>query len=171
MKNKNLFTLSLLSGNKTLHLRSASILDLENLREWKNSERNYFFHQTLIEVEQQRSWFNTFCQRPNDYMLILEIDGVSIGCMGIRLLNNNAWDVYNVILGVASFGKQGHMSRALTAMLQVARNEFDFPIKLKVLRSNPALNWYQKNGFIIEYEETDHFGLLYQTQTSKEFRS
>jgi len=171
MKDKNKFSINLLCGEKNIHLRSASIVDLEYLRNWKNSERKYFFHQSVIEVEQQRSWFDSFYHRPNDYMLILDIDGASIGCMGIRLLSHNEWDVYNVILGVASFGKQGCMGRALTAMLQMARSENDFPIKLKVLKSNPALNWYQKNGFNIEYEEIDHLGLRYQNKTSKEFQS
>lgn len=144
-----------------LRLRSATTRDLENLRAWKNAQSQFFFHQTEISPAQQLAWFDAFVQRPNDYMLMVEHQGTAKGCMGIRLLDAE-WDIYNVILGDPAFGRQGHMGRAFAAMLAMALQQRDLPITLKVLKHNPAVGWYLKNGFTTAFEAEDHFGLRYQ---------
>jgi RimJ/RimL family protein N-acetyltransferase len=144
-----------------LRLRSATALDIENLRAWKNAQSQFFFHQAEISPTQQRAWFDAFVQRPNDYMLMVEHQGTAKGCMGIRLLEAQ-WDIYNVILGDPAFGGQGHMGRAFAAMLAMALQQCDLPITLKVLKHNPAVRWYLKNGFTTAFEAEDHFGLRYQ---------
>lgn len=151
----------------TLRLRSATPGDLDFLRSWKNAHRQFFFHQAEISTEQQRSWFDAFVQRPHDYMLMVEHQGTAIGCMGIRLLESE-WDVYNVILGDAAYGKRGFMGCAFAAMLTMARQERALPITLKVLKHNPAVGWYLKNGFAISFEAQDHFGLHCQASTKKD---
>lgn len=150
-----------------LRLLSATSSDLHHLREWKNAQRQFFFYQELISPEQQQKWFDAFVLRPHDYLLMVEQGGVRMGCMGIRLLNAE-WDIYNVILGDASYGKQGHMRRAFAAMLAMALQERELPITLKVLKHNPAVDWYLKNGFITAFEADDHFGLRYQAATQKD---
>jgi RimJ/RimL family protein N-acetyltransferase len=147
-------------------LRAATLADIEQLRVWKNAQRKYFFHQEVIEPEQQRAWFDGFLQRSNDYMLILEHQSIAIGCMGIRLLDME-WDVYNVILGDAAYGRKGHMRRAFAVMLDLARKQIALPITLKVLKHNPALDWYLKNGFSTVFVEENHLGLRFQAPTMK----
>lgn len=161
MHEKNNLIIDVASETQNLRLRSATSLDLDFLRSWKNSQRKYFFHQAEINFEQQRAWFDTFLHRPHDHMLMVECQGAAIGCMGIRLLDSE-WDVYNVILGNPAFGKQGHMGRAFAAMLAMALQQRALPITLKVLKHNPAVGWYLKNGFATAFEAEDHFGLRYQ---------
>lgn len=161
MNHKNTVSIDLSPG---LRLRSATDLDLDMLRTWKNAQSQFFFHQAEISPAQQRAWFDAFVQRPDDYMLMVEHQGTAKGCMGIRLLDTE-WDIYNVILGDPTFGKQGHMGRAFAAMLGMARQQHDLPITLKVLKHNPAVGWYLKNGFTTASEAADHFGLRYQAAT------
>lgn len=151
----------------TLSLRSAKTHDLDHLRQWKNDQRQYFFHQEVISPAQQQQWFSAFVQRPHDYLLMVELNGTSIGCMGIRMLASE-WDIYNVILGDAGYAKQGHMGCAFAAMLKMALAKSDLPITLKVLKHNPAVGWYLKNGFVTAFEAEDHYGLRYQAATQKD---
>lgn len=144
-----------------LQLRSAEGADIEYLRELKNSHREYFFHRLEITQEQQAAWFATYQSRPNDFMFIVWLNGVRIGCMGIRLLDN-AWDVYNVILGDQQYKGAGWMGRAFQTMLSFATGIHQAPIGLSVLKNNPAIWWYEKNGFKVETESSDHFVMLFE---------
>lgn len=156
-------TLQVPSSNLKLILRTALSDDLPNLREWKNANSSYFFHKDEISPAQQQAWFHSYQQRPEDFMFMLFVDDIAIGCMGIRQLPE-AWDVYNVILGVANYGGQGLMSTAFQEMLGFAATHSPLPITLQVLKHNPALTWYQKNGFVITTEHQAHFSMVYQSE-------
>jgi ribosomal protein S18 acetylase RimI-like enzyme len=149
-----------------LQLRSAEGADIEYLRELKNSHREYFFHRLEITQEQQAAWFATYQSRSNDYMFIVWLNGVRIGCMGIRLLDN-AWDVYNVILGDQQYKGAGWMGRAFQAMLSFSIGIHQAPIGLSVLKNNPAIWWYKKNGFKVESESLDHFVMSFDSSLAR----
>ena len=137
-------------------IRTIALGDLENLRMWKNAHRMYFFHQQEIQSAQQLQWHAGYLQRPHDYMFIVEAEGCAIGCMGIRL-QLAEWDVYNVILGVTEMAGRGLMGRAFQLMLGFAWHQQPRPINLQVLKLNPAIGWYQKNGFSVTSDGGDHF--------------
>lgn len=141
-----------------LVLRSVNRSDLESLRQWKNQQKQFFFHQEEITANQQEKWFELFEQRPYDIMLIIEYKHQILGSMGVRW-HNNQWDVYNVILGIKEFGGRGLMGFAFKEMLGLANALKTGPISLKVLKQNPAVRWYQKNGFKI-IESYDSFFLM-----------
>ena len=138
-----------------LAIRTSAQGDLNNLREWKNAHKEYFFHKQEISPSQQEEWFIGYLSRVNDYLFIVEFDRKPIGCMGIRFKGDH-WDIYNVILGDAYFGGQGLMGRSFQAMLQFAKSQNDFPISLQVLKNNPAIWWYEKNGFRVAQDLGDH---------------
>ena len=133
-------------------LRTIAKTDLENLRQWKNTHRFSFFFQDLISSEQQSAWFEGYLGRPNDYMLMIINKGHPIGCLGFRLQNGTA-DVYNVILGNPALGKRGLMSQAMQLMCSYIATNFTHTIVAQVLTNNPAIEWYNKNGF---YENLRH---------------
>ncbi len=151
----------------SLTIRSANENDLENLRQWKNEQREFFFYKDIITPEQQRAWFVKFQARNHDYMFIVDLNSKAIGCMGIRMLDE-VWDIYNVILGLPDYGKKGYMGQALQAMLIYAQSVSQSPITLQVLKANPAVEWYKKNGFVAIAEQADHYSLIHQSQTNKE---
>jgi len=148
-------------------LREANSLDLSNLRRWKNANRNFFFHKDEITEAQQLAWFNSYLTRAQDYMLIVLVNDQPIGCMGIRFLENE-WDVYNVILGEIRYEKKGFMSKAFQVMLKFASSTNNNPITLKVLENNPAVIWYQKQGFEIITKIKNHYQMVFKTQNKKE---
>ena len=157
-----------ISRQPELVLRSAGIADLLNLLQWKNDQKKFFFHQEEITLPQQRQWFESFEKRPTDLMLMIEYEQQVFGCMGIRLQDIH-WDVYNVILGLQEFGRRGLMGLAFGAMLEHAFSLDPLPISLQVLQNNPAVKWYQRQGFEISEIHESHYVMIYQpTQTKKE---
>jgi RimJ/RimL family protein N-acetyltransferase len=148
-----------------LTLRTVNETDIENLRVWKNMNKNFFFYKQEISESQQTEWFNQYLNRPDDYIFIVELNNqLPIGCMGIRKLDKE-WDAYNIILGESEFGRKGYMSVAFKKMLDFASNSESLPITLKVLKENPAVSWYEKNGFKKMSIEDSHFYMKYISQS------
>lgn len=154
-------------GNSHLMLRAAAAADLEDLRQWKNDQREFFFYKNEISLDQQKIWYAAFQSRPLDLMFMTILDGQSFGCMGIRWLDN-AWDIYNVILGRPEFGGRGLMSQAFKTMLAHALSVKRSPIALQVLKHNPAVKWYLKNQFVITAERDDHYAMLFKFNSNQQ---
>jgi ribosomal protein S18 acetylase RimI-like enzyme len=167
MKNKISLLINKRDESNQIVLRALSRLDLLNLRNWKNAQRAFFFHTAVITQEQQQAWFDAYLLRPNDYMLIVDVNERAIGCMGIRLLAGE-WDVYNIIRADEVHAKKGFMGKAFQAMIAFASAHTFLPITLKVLKHNPAVRWYQNQGFEIVSEQADHFQMIFKTQNKKE---
>lgn len=144
-----------------LAIRSITSEHLEDLRNWKNAHRQYFFHQAIIEMPDQARWFAGYLQRAEDFMFVVECEGKSIGCMGIRWAEPG-WDVYNVILGRTEFAGRGRMGRAFQTMMGFAMSRRAALITLKVLKDNPAIGWYIKNGFCVVADGGDHLAMQHQ---------
>jgi RimJ/RimL family protein N-acetyltransferase len=147
---------NIILSDEKIQIRTATFDQIEYLRCWKNSQKEYFFHNELINTEQQTQWFQNYKLRDEDYMFIVSIDNINIGCMGIRLIDD-FWDIYNVILGNDNYSKLGYMTRAFKLMISFAKSKQQKDITLKVLKINPAVNWYKKNGLIITDEFDNYF--------------
>jgi RimJ/RimL family protein N-acetyltransferase len=127
-------------------LDTISSSDLDNLRNWKNAHRKYFFLKSIITKKMQLQWFEEFKQRDDDYMFILNYEENKIGCIGYRLLDGLV-DIYNVILGNKSFASKGLMSFAIKLLCSYILDNYKSDITVRVLLDNPARKWYEKNGF------------------------
>lgn len=130
-----------------LSLRSIEKKDQENLRNWKNQNRQFFFFKDLISLVDQMKWFSEYLKRLDDYIFVVSIHMQDIGCLGFRLSNGDEIDIYNVILGLPSMGKKGFMSQSIRMMCSFVLQEYSHPITLKVLLDNPAYDWYVRQGF------------------------
>ncbi len=137
-------------------LRTAAILDCERLRAWKNAHRDSFFFRDMIKAEGQRAWFEGYLERADDWMFLILVGSEPIGCMGFRLRDDQI-DVYNVILGRPEYGGQGVMSQAFRIMCSFAQTRLRREIVARVLKKNPALEWYRKHGFDVISEEDTHY--------------
>lgn len=145
--------------NKIITLRLIDQSDLTNLMNWKNTNRSFFFYNNKISKHQQKIWYQSYCQRDQDYMFIVNLNELPVGCMGIRYLQGN-WDVYNLILGDMNFKKQGIMGKAFKKMLDFAIKNYKTDIVLKVLIHNPAIKWYKEQGFNIVKKNNDYYLML-----------
>ncbi len=144
-----------LGTDPAVELRAIQASDQFKLRDWKNRNRQFFFFKELISESAQQEWFGRYLTRDDDYMFVVRAEECSIGCMGIRMLEDT-WDVYNVILGELRFARKGYMRRALQAMCRWAAELRPMRISAKVLKDNPAINWYCRNGFRIVSSHVDY---------------
>ena len=145
-----------------LALRAAQAQDQSNLREWKNVHRHRFFFQDLISAEMQAAWFDSYLKRDQDFMFVVEVAGQAIGCMAIRRLVDT-WDYYNIILGVPQFGGQGHMSQAFRMLCSFALDRAAIRVSGKVLKDNPAIEWYLRNAGRLVATQADYVELELDT--------
>jgi len=136
-------------------LRPIDVSDLESLREWKNANRERFFHRQEISTAQQEEWFLAFQSRPDDHMFVVESDGIRLGCMGYRIIGDDI-DFYNIIRGSTDTGA-GLMREAFLKLVAEACNQYPGRRRrVLVLADNPAISWYQKCGFVQIAFEGDH---------------
>lgn len=136
-------------------LRTISINDQNNLREWKNKNRKCFFFQDIISESTQLEWFQKYLKRTQDYIFVVEVNNCKVGCMGVRLLDDG-WDIYNIILGDLNFSGKGFMSHAFQMLCCFALKQHSCAIRAKVLCNNPALAWYKKNAFHIVADHREY---------------
>jgi len=148
-------------GFPGLVMRAARIQDLETLRVWKNDQKAFFFYQIEISPDQQMHWFEGFVTRPYDLMFLVEYGQTVFGCMGVRWKEEH-WDIYNVILGIQAFGKRGLMGMCFQTLLSFAYSLHQAPITLQVLSTNPAVTWYEKQGFKIIEEHKTYFSMRHK---------
>ena len=156
-------TLSVPSNSDLIILRTIEESDIIDLMNWKNNNKEYFFSKYDITWEKQLLWYQGYIQRGTDLMFVVEANKVVIGCMGIRRINDE-WDVYNVILGRTEYSGNGIMYKCFQKMLRYVLDIDHLPITLKVLKNNPAVGWYEKNGFKIIKEELHHFEMVFQSK-------
>ena len=137
-------------------LRTINANDAEILRIWKNEHKDFFFYKKEISAEEQLVWYKSLQEREEDYMFIVEDGQKPIGCIGSRLFNEFI-DVYNVILGDKNYKGMHVMKNALWAVVAFSTLIFaGRPIRVQVLKTNPAIRWYEKIGFTtIEFSD-DH---------------
>ena len=147
---------------KDLILETAGIGDIEQLRVWKNENRQYFFNKNIISGNEQAKWFDDFLITEDDYIFMIKCGDLSIGCIGFRLLNG-VMDVYNVILGNRQYLSKGIMSFALALMCSFILDNYDNDITVRVLLDNPARKWYEKNGFLKICKKEDHVFMKLET--------
>lgn len=137
------------------HLRSIGRADLELLRTWKNLHRRSFFYQDIITAQAQGEWFAGYLTRPADWMFMVVAEGRPGGTLGWREWQGRA-DIYNVMRGETAWGARGLMSLALGLLLSHLLATGRADIVARVLKGNPALAWYQRNGFAVEQDRGDH---------------
>ena len=80
------------------------------------------------------------------------------------MIKNNC-DIYNVILinksGNKMYLSKGYMGQAFKVMTNLAKELKIGPIKLNVIKRNPAIKWYEKQGFkIINSYKSYHIMIL-----------
>lgn len=133
--------------DERIYLRPVGNQDLELLRQWKNLNREMFFHRDAISAEQQEAWYRGYESRSDDHMFIAMDDGEPFGCLGYRLLDGNI-DFYNVIRGRNDRG-HGAMHEAMRRLVTTAMEQYpERPTIVRVIMGNPAIAWYEKCGFI-----------------------
>jgi ribosomal protein S18 acetylase RimI-like enzyme len=148
-------------------LRLVAEGDAELMRLWKNENKQFFFHKQEITVEQQKAWFHAYLSRPDDHNYAVEERVGStyetVGLLACRLLEDTV-DVYNVMRGRRTEPPAVSMGEALHVFCAEIARHYSVPITCKVLKNNPAIGWYLRNGFAQRGDAPDHVVLGYDAK-------
>jgi hypothetical protein len=128
-----------------------TIDELEILRINKNKNKNFFFLREDITPEQQLEWYEYMQNQKNNFMFVFfDNKNVPFGCIGYRKVND-VIDIYNVIRFVES---DITMSKCMEKIIdEININYGELLKQVLVLENNPAITWYEKNGFeIVEHK-------------------
>lgn len=143
-----------------LRLRLINNSDLEFLRCWKNANKSGFFNKKDITLAMQEEWYASYLEDKKTTMYMVEEyvekKYISFGCIGYRFMEDWSIDIYNVIRGVRSDDPQATMSRALLILNSFLIRTFRLDIFCRVVHNNPALFWYEKNGFVVLEEKAGY---------------
>lgn len=143
---KERITLTALDAKPPVALRAIAEADLDDLRRWKNANREAFFFKGDITPEMQAQWYVEYLKRPRDAMFIVESGALRVGCMGFRLLEGMA-DCYNMMASPEGSGR-GLMKAAMRLMCGYILDSHAGRIGSKALEGLPAMGWYLKCGFV-----------------------
>jgi len=157
---KMIKTLNLKSQFPRLEVKSLTRDEIEIIRLWKNKNREFFFFSDEISKDMQLNWFESYQTRIDDFMFVIWLDEQPLGVIGLRDIDG-IWDIYNVIRGNDTLKGSGYMHKALRIIIDFALEKNDKPITLKVLKNNPAVAWYLRNGFEVRKELENSLNLIF----------
>lgn len=147
-----------------MHLREIVKSDNENLRLWKNLNKNSFFLQTEITPEMQEKWFEGY--EKNDEKILIAVEETAagdndIGCVAYRNIGEKRIDLFNIMRGKPSRGSASIKSAMQILMEYLIKHYAGHEYSAKVLRTNPALEWYRKCGFEVQMEMDCYVQVVY----------
>lgn len=150
----------ILTGDKQgLRLKQAEAADMEDLRVWKNANREWFFYKKEITPEQQTGWFAKHQARKYDVMfMVQEADGeawVNTGCMGFRVTEGGLIDLYNIMRGRKVEGSGHTMGEAFCLMNAYLAKTYALPVTCEVLEANPARAFYERNHMAVTEQRAE----------------
>lgn len=153
-----------LKDRMNMRIRSIMQNDIEDLRVWKNNNRESFFYKQEILPEEQVIWYQKYLHREDDYIFIVEVlnddTWEKIGCLGFRVVEGNI-DLYNIIRGRRTEARSS-MREAMQILLAYISARYSYPIKCDVLVDNPAVEWYNKCGFSIKECRGDYYIMVFE---------
>jgi diamine N-acetyltransferase len=141
------------SGLLCLRLIEAS--DLETTLSWRNRDdaRIWFKSSAPISLEQHRAWFQSYQDKDDDFLFIVEVNGKPVGQASVYGIQ---WDTGSAEVGRFLVAPEasgwGYISHACGALLQLSRETLGLKsLFLEVFETNErAIRLYQRNGFAEE---------------------
>jgi ribosomal protein S18 acetylase RimI-like enzyme len=142
---------------KTISYRRAAPSDME----WA-----YQIFKRVMQCYIEKTWgWNELFQRhsfqenlPASGFTIISVDGVDIGGYCLKVKPGHLH--LEMLLIDAEWQRQGYGKQVMQQLLQQARTA-GLPVKLSVLKNNPAFGFYQTMGFVVENEDRFRYQLVF----------
>lgn len=133
-------------------LRKFNESDICNKVRWINDpDTNRYLHYDLpLEYERTMQWFSTVKMRFDRYDAVIEVDGTSVGLIGLLDINlrNRKAEMY-IALGERTYRGKGVAATSVRLLIDKAFHEFGLNrLYLYTERENiPAQRLFEKCGF------------------------
>jgi GNAT superfamily N-acetyltransferase len=146
-----------LDGSETLTQRPANAADWELLYEIMRQSLGPYIEQAwgIWDEVAQRKRFGEVTRI--EHHSILELDGKPIGCVCVKPSDVEIRLVRLFI--VPPFQNRGYGTRILIGILASADRN-GLPVRLRVLRVNPARRLYERHGFVVAGETETHYTMV-----------
>jgi len=147
------------SQDEMISYRLITEDDIEDLRIWKNVNKDGFFYKRNITKKAQKKWYKEYIERNTrgqDFMFIACYGDVKAGCIGYRIINGRI-DIYNFMLGNKELEGKKILSTVAKTLWRNLKDKYNLDITVKVLKTNNnTINWYLKNNWSIIENYKDH---------------
>ena len=139
-----------------IRLRLLDEADLPLTLKWRNQDhiRRWFFYSKIILPEQHTAWFQSYRERDDDFVFIIEEIETGSRPIGQVAIYNIDWQARQGEFGRLMIGEtdavgKGLAKTATIAAIEIAHNQLGIShIYLEVYAHNhPALAIYKKIGF------------------------
>ena len=153
-------------GNGVVRLRLLEEKDLETTLSWRNRDeaRVWFKTSSLISLEQHRAWYQSYRNKDDDFLFIIEAENKPVGQASVYGIDWNflCAEVGRFLVAPGAGGK-GYISQACGQLVQFCAETLGITyLFLEVLENNErAIRIYQRHGFI---EEQRYAGLIRMSQ-------
>jgi len=144
--------------SERLCLRPLTAADLPMTLSWRNQDaiRKWFFHSEIIRPEQHRVWFESYQEKDNDFVFVIEERIVLQRPVGQVSLYNIDWDKKRAEFGRLMIGDPeacglGLAKEATRILIEFAERELGLQeVYLEVYADNlPAVAVYCACGFSV----------------------
>ena len=105
------------------------------------------------DEDKQRALFNDFINKVQNTLSIIEHKGISIGLYHGNMMDQNTYEIGNIIV-IPSY--QGH-GIGSDILLSIFQQYPQLKMYLQVFKSNPAVNLYKRLSFTITDETRTHY--------------
>lgn len=139
-------------SDELVSLRLLAEGDLPTTLAWRNSDdaRKWFINSAKIEWPNHLSWFNSYKEKNNDFVFIIESNGALVGQCAVYGVDHTTHkaEVGRFLAGPEHAGK-GYIKRGCKLLIRICWEQLSLEkIFLEVLKDNTrAINLYEKLGF------------------------
>lgn len=148
--------------NKRIMLKPLEASDIEDLRNLRNRNKQFFATQTEITKEGQEKWYRNYLQKDNDIMfkvVLSEKPEQFIGAVAVYDIDREAktCEFGRIVIDKELVSEKGIGTETVEGICQFAFSELRMQkIKAEVLKENArAIAVYKKVGFVVVYETED----------------
>ena len=135
-------------------LRPYTKADSEFVYQAKKEAYKYYVEKFwgAWDEEKQRSFFADFIEKVQNTLSIIEHEGKSIGLYHGNMMDQNTYEIGNVIVIPSC---QGH-GIGTDILKNIIENNPKLKMHLQVFKENPAINLYKRLGFVVVDETRTH---------------
>lgn len=153
-------------ANKRIILKPLEAEDIEDLRNLRNRNKQFFATQTEITKEGQEKWYQSYLQKDNDIMFKVVLGKKPEQFIGAVAVYDIDWEAKTCEFGRIVIDKEKTDEKGIGTQTVEGICQFAFSglkmkkIKAEVLKENArAIAVYKKVGFVIKGETESMYEL------------